>query len=521
MKSGRYGLNGVRRAGAENVSAHLDVAPQVKSVEIEKLLASQLPPLKIAGARALLRESLAQAGATLVVLDDDPTGTQTVHGVTVLLQWSPDILRDLLASKPTAFFLSTNSRALGQAKAAALNRQIGRLLRKAAGQTGRQLLIASRSDSTLRGHYPHETDALAEGLGVQFDGQIIAPAFFDGGRYTVGDVHWVEQQGIATPVGETEFARDPSFGFVNSDLGRWVEEKTRGRYRAENVVSVSLKEIRTGGPGKVAEKLLGVKDGGPVVVNAAADEDLEVFALGVAEAEKQGRRFLYRCAASLVKVRAGIDNHPLLTAEALQLNGRPGLVVAGSYVEKTSRQLTRLLATSGVCGVEIPVDNLLDPQRRDQEIHRVTGLAEKAVAEGTTPVVFTSRKRIACPGSEFLQAGEVVMAGLCQVVCNFAKPLGFVLAKGGITSHEVARAGLGIVRAEVMGQIHKGIPVWRTGPETRWPGIPYVIFPGNVGNEETLAHVVGMLKPNRESGASVEPSPNVRRRSQNQRRDYD
>jgi hypothetical protein len=49
----------------------------------------------------------------LVVLDDDPTGTQTVYGVTVLTEWSIDTLKKEFESSPSCFFILTNSRALG------------------------------------------------------------------------------------------------------------------------------------------------------------------------------------------------------------------------------------------------------------------------------------------------------------------------------------------------------------------------------------------------------------------------
>jgi uncharacterized protein YgbK (DUF1537 family) len=52
---------------------------------------------------------------------------------------------------------------------------------------------------------------------------------------------------------------------------------------------------------------------------------------------------------------------------------------------------------------------------------------------------------------------------------------------------------LGVVRATVLGQAAPGVPVWRTGPESRFPGLSYVIFPGNVGDVDTLRVIVEKL----------------------------
>jgi uncharacterized protein YgbK (DUF1537 family) len=70
----------------------------------------------------------------------------------------------------------------------------------------------------------------------------------------------------------------------------------------------------------------------------------------------------------------------------------------------------------------------------------------------------------------------------------------YLLAKGGITSSDIATRGLGIRRALVLGQILPGVPVWQSGPESRFPGMPYIVFPGNVGGVEALAEVCKQLK---------------------------
>ena len=156
--------------------------------------------------------------------------------------------RQGLLGEERVFFILTNSRALGEEETVRLHREIGRKVAAAAEELGVEFLLVSRGDSTLRGHYPAETESLREGLegeGVCVDGEVICPFFEEGGRFTAGDVHYVEMgDRRLVPAGETEFARDSSFGYVSSDLKDWVEEKSGGKVKREDVVSVSLEELR-------------------------------------------------------------------------------------------------------------------------------------------------------------------------------------------------------------------------------------------------------------------------------------
>lgn len=72
----------------------------------------------------------------------------------------------------------------------------------------------------------------------------------------------------------------------------------------------------------------------------------------------------------------------------------------------------------------------------------------------------------------------------------------FIIGKGGITSSEIGTKALKVKKALVLGQVLKGIPVWLTDSESKFPNMPYVIFPGNVGDENALFDVVSLLKTN-------------------------
>ena len=450
----------------------------------------QLPPsLRIPNARARLRTAHAQEQRVLVVLDDDPTGTQTAHDVDVYLTWEDDLVEEAIATADTCVYLSTNSRSLNPAAAGQLARSLGERIARAERKTGRRVTVASRSDSTLRGHFPIEVDAFFEGYGQTADGILIVPAFFEGGRFTFRDTHWVLGESGLVPTAETEFARDPQFGYRVSDLCDWVEEKTGGRISTPDVQSVALDTIRADGVAAVADLFKTAKDGKYFVVNAMEDSDLEVVALALCEAERAGKRFLFRCAASIVKAYAGIEDAPLLQAADIGTAG-PGLVVVGSYVRKTTDQLDLLLQLRNTEPIEVAVDDLAAAHERSDIVESVAARVDSALRAGRTAVLSTSRKRKDLDGERFLDFGERTMQGLTSIVGHVEVKPAFVVAKGGITSYSLAKDGLGISRAKVLGQIAPGVPVWSVGQGTRWEGIPYVVFPGNVGTVDTLKSVV-------------------------------
>ncbi|MEO7414749.1 MAG: four-carbon acid sugar kinase family protein [Opitutaceae bacterium] len=432
--------------------------------------------------------------AKIVVLDDDPTGTQTVHGVPVLTEWSiPSLVAELTAGG-SCFYILTNSRAFTAPRACAINQEIGRNLLSAGKQCGRSFQVVSRSDSTLRGHYPAETDALAEALGGKFDATLIIPAFFDGGRVTMDDIHYVAGPGGLTPAGETEFARDATFGYRSSNLRDWVEEKTVGRVRASDVVSFSLADIR-GEPAPLTAKLASLSGGVVAIVNLAEAADLHAFTRALRDAQAQGKKFLFRTAASFVASHAGISPRPLLTAAEIAPPGvGRGLVVVGSHVGKTSLQLQNLLESKRVSGVEIKVEKLLIPSTRGAEVARAAQRVESLLDQGANVALFTSRALVTgSNAAENLAIGETVSRSLVEIVSSLRNRPRWLVAKGGITSSDVATAALGVRRALILGQALAGVPVWQLGPETRWPGLAYVVFPGNVGGPDALAQLVAML----------------------------
>lgn len=427
----------------------------------------------------------------IIVLDDDPTGSQTVHGCLLLTRWDVATLKLGLDDASPLMFVLTNTRGMGADEAATVTREVCQNLKQALIGFDRPVLYVSRSDSTLRGHYPVETDVMAEELGP-FDAHFLIPAFFEGGRVTLQGTHYLRVDDKLVPVHETEFARDSVFGYRHSFLPQYVEEKTQGRIQADEVVRFPLEEMRVGS----FDKLMNLADNACCVVDAEVQEDLDHFADELLSAAEHGKRFLFRSAASLLTALAKLPPQPT-PAECMGeyvKDGRPGVVVVGSHVKKTTAQLTELLKQAGVVAVEVDV-NLL-PEKLTDLLAQVTGQVEAAHAQGLTPVVFTSRAERQFPDRQTrLRFGEQVSGFLMSMVHAFPKTLGYIISKGGITSNDMLSLGLAISSARIVGQILPGCSVVLTPHDhPRFPNIPVVIFPGNVGDEMALATVYNRLK---------------------------
>jgi uncharacterized protein YgbK (DUF1537 family) len=473
-----------------------------------------------------LRESIramrAADGVLLGVLDDDPTGSQAVHGVQVVTA-ADDPAADegvyaaALAGPAATCFVLTNTRSLAEPAAAELTGRVARGLIAAAsraapggsgGTTGRgaRIQLVSRSDSTLRGHLMAEVGALEavrrEATGAGFDGVLLVPAFIEAGRLTAADIHWARTGPGLVPVGETEFARDAAFGYTASGLKAFVSEKSGGAISPAAVRSISLADIRCGGPDRVRDLLAVLANGAWVVINATDYSDLETVACGVLMAERGGKRFLFRTGPSFVRALAGLEPRPPLRGGELRPS-RPGtaangLIVAGSHVAQTSRQLAVLRAQRRITGVELDVPAVVSGSRAGDVVAAAAPQVADALSRSDV-LLYTSRTVASSRGDESLSVGRTISAALASVVRQAVRLASagpaWIVAKGGITAHDVAVHGLGIRRAEVAGQLFPGmISVFRpldAAPEA--VGVPYVVFPGNVGDDAMLAQVVQLM----------------------------
>lgn len=452
-----------------------------------------------------LQAEIAAFDGKFIVLDDDPTGVQTVHDVSVFTDWSVESLKSGLLGAEKLFFVLTNSRGLTVEQTTILHKELAHNAILASRETGIKFVFISRSDSTLRGHFPLETqllsEVLKEGAGQETDGEVLMPFFKEGGRFTVENIHYVNYSGKLVPAAETEFARDKTFGYSHSDLPSYIEEKTNGAYKASDVICLSLEELRGGRIEEIQAKLMQVTGFGKVVVNALDYEDITVFAVALYRAMKAGKTFLFRSAAGLVKVLGGISTIPLLTAREMckqvseKSDRHGGIIVVGSHTKKTTSQLEALRSVEGLTFVEFDSDQVLTGTL-EAEVNRVVALSEEIIRKGGTVVAYTKRKLLEVEGDTpeaALRRSVQISEGVQALVGRLTVEPAFVIAKGGITSSDVGVKALQVKKARVLGQIRPGIPVWQTGEESKFPGIPYVIFPGNVGDETTLKEAVEIL----------------------------
>lgn len=465
-------------------------------MHLHDLLGAAPAPIEVAAAEVAAARS---GDLVWIVLDDDPTGTQSVAGLPVLTRWEAEDLDWALAQPAPAVYVLTNTRSLDEATAAARNREVVAVAIAAAARAGKRASFVSRGDSTLRGHFPLETDVLsaaaAEHAGEAPRLVMLVPAFPDAGRITVDSVHYWVVDGEATPVGETAFAADATFGYRSSDLRDWVEEKTAGRIRRDDVAALTLDIIRSG-TDAVTGFLRALPAGTVVAVDAVDEHDMRQVALALHALDREGITTLLRIGPPYLRAHIGQDIAEPVTADRIEtLHDRGGLVVVGSHVPLTTAQLSALRADRpGTVTVELDVRSLIDDRREAHLTERADAVG-RAIASGTV-IVHTSRELVTGrDGDESLDIARRVSSGLVELVARVleAAPPRFVIAKGGITSSDVASEALQIRRAHVVGPMLPGIvSLWQpqVGPAV---GIPYVVFAGNVGERDSLARVVRTL----------------------------
>lgn len=450
----------------------------------------------------LLKKEIAANNKKIVVLDDDPTGVQTVHDISVYTNWEKESIRQGFEEENNLFYVLTNSRGFTQEQTTKAHHEIAAVVDEVAKEMGKEYIFISRSDSTLRGHYPLETELLREdyekNTGTVIDGEILCPFFKEGGRFTIDNVHYVKYAEELVPANETEFARDRTFGYKAATMPEYVEEKTKGAYLASDVLCISLEDIHNADIDKIEAQLMEVKGFNKIIVNAVDYVDVKVFCVALYRAMARGKVFMFRTAAAIVKVMGAVTDQPLLTREQMVVTetDHGGIIVVGSHTDKTTKQVEALKELKEIEFIELDVTLMNDDVSFEAEVKRCLDLEEKCIRAGKTVCCYTTRALITADTGnkeDELRLSVKISDAVQSLVGKLRVTPSFVIAKGGITSSDVGTKALAVRKANVLGQIKPGIPVWQTMEESKFPLTPYVIFPGNVGEIDTLKEAVEVL----------------------------
>lgn len=450
----------------------------------------------------LLKQEIEKNNKKIVVLDDDPTGVQTVHDISVYTNWEKETICQGFEEKNNLFYILTNSRGFTAEQTTAAHNEISAVVDEVARETGREYIFISRSDSTLRGHYPLETEILKanyeKNTGKTIDGEILCPFFKEGGRFTIDDVHYVKYGDKLIPANETEFVKDKTFGYTAATMPEYIEEKTKGTYKAENVTCISLEDIHNMDIEKIENLLMNVQGFNKIIVNAVDYADIKVFCVALYRAMAKGKVFMFRTAAAIVKVMGGVSDQPLLTRQQMvtKETDNGGIIVVGSHTDKTPRQVEELKKLTDIEFIELNATLVRDEKAFETEVNRCLEREEECIKAGKTVCCYTTRVLITADTGDKedeLRLSVKISDAVQSLVGRLKATPAFVIAKGGITSSDVGTKALAVKKANVLGQIRPGIPVWQTGEESRFPMTPYVIFPGNVGEITTLREAVEVL----------------------------
>ncbi len=437
----------------------------------------------------------------IIIFDDDPTGSQTVYGCPLLLNWDEQTLEKAFKLSSPLIFILANTRSLSSVFAEKKIREICSSLKRfflIQGYYKDDFFYISRGDSTLRGHGVLEPETLDEELGP-FHATFHIPAFFEGGRTTEDGIHYLN--GI--PVHKTDFGRDKIFGFSTSDLAKWIEEKSLGKIQAKNILHLEIKQLEMALNNEDDfESLLSflskLENNISVVVDAISPNHLEVLANAIKIISKE-KRFLFRTAASFINSLSGLQSNPKSTLDLVSLKSKnidfeykPGLIMIGSHVQLATDQLEVLLKDNCCEGLEIPVRKLADIFSLEYSKTEILELEEMLFSKINNildrkkiPVLYTTREEMKFSSHSIrMKFGLELAEFMAILVGKIANKLGYIISKGGITTQLLLQKGLNYDQVILKGQILPGLSIVQNNSDQN--NLPVVTFPGNLGDKKTL-----------------------------------
>ncbi len=418
-----------------------------------------------------------------VVLDDDPTGTQGISGVPVVIPPSPETFRWAFA-RSDVIYVITNTRALDRDTAEQLVRDTVKLAVEVASDLDGSARFISRGDSTLRGHFPLEVQIVRDTSSEEYRGCLLVPAFPEAGRYTLDGTHYVTVKSVLRPVATTEYARDATFGYDQSRLVQWAHARVPADWQVEELPS----RIIDNGPAAVARFLADQSSCTLVCPSIRSKEDLAVLAEGQLLAERDGASYLVQCAPSYVQ---HIGQLPAARPANPTVRTSTGLVVIGESHSHHHRPAHRIARSSPDRrgGARCPHPSGVGPRRRG----RPGGQGSTQQTDGEHGGAVHLAQRRHCEQS------RRVAAHRGDRRCGTHR--GHTADRAGTTKlrHRQGRHHLVVARALAWGAativgplVDATLPVWQGWRDDADDPV-CVIFPGNVGKPNLLVRAVTRL----------------------------
>ena len=434
----------------------------------------------------------------IIIIDDDPTGSQSVHDCLLLLNWNYQTLLEGLQSDSSLLFILANTRSLSENELEKRLKQICNNLYKVSLEENLKddLIFVSRGDSTLRGHNFLEPHLINEYLGP-FDATFHIPAYLEGNRVTLNGLHFVD----GVPAHKTSFAKDRIFGYETNDLKKLLFKKSKSKIKLKNIKNLncieeySLIELKN-----FMEKL---KNNTHVIVDIDEFSQLQKFSAIVKKLIKN-KKFLFRTAASFLKAISNTKNNKKDNFYYSQLRIKnsknhflPGLIIIGSHTEISTKQFNKLVEINLFEAVELDVEKffkvhlLNDNQTEILQFKRlILEKTRQIFKTSLIPVIFTSREvKVLDNNSAQMDFYNSLALFIAELVADLKYEIGYLISKGGITSNTILNSSFNVDYVYLEGQICNGISLVKAKLIDQNNSLPVITFPGNLGNDCSLVDV--------------------------------
>jgi len=438
----------------------------------------------------------------LAVIDDDPAGSQTVSDVTIMNKWNCDSILEQFNLSNKALFFNTNHRTLTPYDAQKIIKNTITLIEKVSDLLSGDIDILYRFDSTLRGHFKVIVEAHLKQTKAELNGILFIPYFFEGRRYTIDNIQYVSEfdsiknQETLIPVADSEFSKDQNFSYKNSDLVNWVSEQLDSIDYIKKIKSISIDDIRRGGPDRILSILDSLCKDQICIVNAITMSDIEVVAYAVLIIKKRNKKFLYITASSFIRALLGQRNKPVLNRKSLGLKSKKGgLIIVGSYVAKTNKQLDALLNMPNVFPIKVNIENIIFENQTINlsEIQKIADLINWNLNLKKNVVLYTNREYLKINNNNSREIGVKVLECLVSIIDKVEVEPDYIICKGSTTADYISKYNFEVNKARVLGQVAPGVSVWELGCESKIPSMKFIVFAGNVGDNNLLVEIVENL----------------------------